>query len=92
MNSNIGPLFDNSGISYALPKFGCFVLWDCIQCPMTKTRWYTLFHMPMGVEGEKLPDEEWVEVTAPESQEFLDAVNAFYGTKHEMRDFRMEEK
>ena len=59
-----------------LPQFGCFV----------KAYNGTLYSAPMGEKGELLSDE-YYEVTAPESQDFLDAANRMLGTDFNMNEF-----
>ncbi len=65
----------------AFENFGCFV--SVVDG--------TLFYCAMQTDGS--PDTEddgefnWGEVTAPDSQEFLDAVNAHFHTKFRMSQF-----
>jgi hypothetical protein len=65
----------------AFNQFGCFLsvldgeLYECI----------------MLTDGSPDTEEDgefnWLHLTAPESQEFLDAVNAHFGTKFRMSQF-----
>lgn len=80
----------NMGIPKRLDEFGCYVmaLFDSGRGhPTDAFAPIVIFHMPTERDNASLPDDEWVEVSAPESQEFLDAVNEFYGTFFEMSDF-----
>jgi len=59
----------------AIEKFGVIVA----------VREGVLLCTPIPEEGHD--PEDWTEVTAPESQEFLDAVNAEFGTGFTMDQF-----
>lgn len=59
-----------------LHDFGCFV----------RVEDNTIFTVPMLVNGEK-DDSDESEVTEPESQKFLDAVNKLFSTSFKMSQF-----
>ena len=65
----------------AMKEYGCFV----------KVEDGALFYVPMLIDGTPDLDEEgepdWCEVTAPENQDYLDAINAIYGTTFRYEGF-----
>ena len=70
----------NDGPKLTLEQFGCYV----------ELRDSTLFCVAMSkgglwdLDGD---DPNWYEVTDPQSQEFLDAVNNHYKTTFKLSDF-----
>lgn len=63
-----------------LPEYGCAVriIDKSLQdCPL----------LTGGALDGGGAEEYWGEVTAPQSQSFLDAVNRIFGTHFEMKDF-----
>jgi len=60
-----------------LENFGCYVLVDeSVLCAA-----------PILDPPSKDTPVSWGEVTAPQSQEFLDTVNSLFGTNFKMTDF-----
>lgn len=72
----------NMGIGWRLEDFGCYVL--VIEEPEGDP---TLFSIGIPAYDDLALDDEWIEVTAPQSQKFLDAVNKRYDTNFQMDDF-----
>ena len=69
------------GMAVKLPKFGCYVL--VVQQDAGDV---TLFKMAIKAY-ENATVETWTQVTAPQSQKFLDAVNDRYDTNFQMYEF-----
>jgi long-subunit fatty acid transport protein len=63
----------------ALPHYGCFVQLD------SSGGVKTIMTAPMLLDGTC--DDDWIEVSAPNDQGFLDAVNAEFNTSFQMKDF-----
>lgn len=71
----------NMGIASKFDKFGCYVL-----VVLHSAGDVTLFSMSIPAY-ENAAVETWSEVTAPQSQKFLDKVNERYDTNFQMDDF-----
>lgn len=80
--NNAGHTFGSKiGIPIRLAGFGCYAL------VMDGEYGVDLFTTPIERGNDSLPDGDWIEVIEPQSQDFLDAVNDFYGTHFYMEDF-----